>query len=94
MLGITADQLAAVYRTAFPVLYGYDTKRDYYDENGRLVPGDIVKKWLKDGDELRAEDRTATNESGYTYTYEPPFVLLDREADLREAHAYFSGLNH
>ena len=64
MLGITADQLAAVYRTAFPVLYGYDTKRDYYDENGRLVPGDIVKKWLKDGDELNVEDRTATNESG------------------------------
>ena len=92
MLEITADQLAAVYRTAFPVLYGYDTKRDYYDENGRLVPGDIVKKWLKDGDELSAEDRTATNESGYTYTYEPPFVLLDREADLREAHAYFSNL--
>ena len=92
MLGVTADQLAAVYRTAFPVLYGYDTKRDHYDANGRLVPSEIIREWKKRGDSLSEEERTATNASGNTYTYELPFVLLDREADLREAHDHFSAL--
>ena len=92
MLGVTADQLAAVYRTAFPVLYGYDTKRDYYDVNGRLVPGEIIREWKKRGDSLSEEERTATNAAGNTYTYELPFVLLDREADLRKAHDHFSAL--
>lgn len=92
MLEVSADQLATVYRTAFPVLYGYDTKRDYYDQNGRLVPGAIVKAWLKGGDKLDVADRTAANASENTYTYAPPFVLLDREADLRQAHGYFTDL--
>ncbi len=92
MLGVSADQLATVYRTAFPVLYGYDTKRDHYDQNGRLVPGPIVKAWQKDGDTLSSEDLTDTNESGNTYTYSPPFELLGRETDLRQAHGYFTEL--
>ena len=92
MLGVTADELATVYRTAFPVLYGYDKNRDYYDLNGRLVPGDVVKAWQKSGDATPVEELTATNASGNTYVYEPPFTTLDREADLREAHAYFTSL--
>src|SRR5699024_9041193 len=38
MLGVTADELCSIYRTQFPVLYKYDTQRDHYDLNGRLVP--------------------------------------------------------
>lgn len=32
---------------------------------------------------------TATNQAGNAYTYEPPFVLLDREADMRAAYSEF-----
>ena len=35
------------------------------------------------------EERTATNQAGNTYTYELPFVTLDREADMRQAYAHF-----
>lgn len=39
-LGVTIDELCAIYRTQFPVLRGYDRKRDFYDDEGRLVgPG-------------------------------------------------------
>ena len=36
-LEVSIDDLCTVYRTQFPVLYGYDRKRDHYDANGRLV---------------------------------------------------------
>jgi hypothetical protein len=52
--------------------------------------------WVRprsDEDALLAEgDRTATNPSGNTYTYDLPFVTLDREADMRHAHAHFTRL--
>jgi len=43
----------------------------------------------EEGDRLTAAERTATNPSGNTYTYELPFRLLDREADMRAAYAEF-----
>lgn len=89
MLGVTAEELCSIYRTQFPVLYGYDTKRDHYDTNGRLVPAEVLKKWQKLGDTASPEDLTATNAQGYTYTYAPPFVTLNREADMRAAYAEF-----
>jgi hypothetical protein len=92
MLGVTADELCTVYRTQFPVLYGYDTRRDHYDANGRLVPGQIVKSWKAKGDAITQAERTATNQAGNTYTYELPFTTLNREADMRQAHAHFTRL--
>ena len=92
-LGITADELCTVYRTQFPVLYGYDQGRGqgarWYDANGRLVPGDVLKAWEKLGDTASPEDLTATNAQGYTYEYVPPFITLDREEDMRTAYAEF-----
>ncbi len=89
MLGVSVDQLCALYRTQFAVLYGYD-RRDYvYDANGRLVPNSVLKVWRAKGALLSVEERTATNQAGNTYTYKPPFSLLDREADMREAYAEF-----
>ena len=89
MLGISADQLCTVYRTQFAVLYGYDHRDYIFDVNGRLVPNSILSMWRKKGERMSVEERTATNQAGNTYTYELPFRLLDREADMRAAYAEF-----
>jgi hypothetical protein len=89
MLGVTADELCTIYRTQFPVLYGYDQNRDFYDVNGRLVPNSVLTVWRKKGERISEAERTATNQAGNTYTYEPPFVTLDREHDMRVAYAEF-----
>jgi hypothetical protein len=89
VLGVTVDQLCTIYRTQFAVLYGYDHMDHLYDANGRLVPSEVRAAWRKKGDRLTVEERTATNQAGNTYTYEPPFRLLDREADMRVAYAEF-----
>jgi hypothetical protein len=91
-LGVTADELCSIYRTQFPVLHKYDRKVYYYDANGRLVPNSVLTVWRKKGDRITEEERTATNQAGYTYTYELPFVTLDREADMRQAYSHFERL--
>lgn len=92
MLGVTADELCTIYRTQFAVLYGYDRNVYYFDANGRLVPNSVLTVWRKKGDRITEEERTATNQAGNTYTYELPFVTLDREADMRQAYAHFERL--
>ena len=89
MLGVTADELCTIYRTQFPVLYGYDRHRDHYDANGRVVPNEVLVRWRKRGDRLSDDERTATSAAGNTYTYELPFQTLDREHDMRVAYAEF-----
>lgn len=88
-LGITADELCTIYRTQFPVLYGYDRREYLYDANGRLVPMPVQQVWRKKGDAISEEERTHTNAAGNRYLYELPFVNLDREADMRTAYAHF-----
>ncbi|MEV7989043.1 class I SAM-dependent DNA methyltransferase [Micromonospora sp. NPDC085948] len=90
-LGLTADELCSIYRTQFAVLRGYDRNVYFYDANGRLVPNSVLTVWRRKGDDrITAEERTATNQAGNTYTYELPFVTLDREADMRQAYAVFA----
>lgn len=88
MLGLDADELCTIYRTQFAVLHGYE-RANLYDVNGRLVPNAIAADYRKRGDRLSAEERTATNPAGNTYTYEFPFVTNDREIDMRQAYAHF-----
>jgi hypothetical protein len=88
-MGLPVDQLCTIYRTQFPVLYGYDHKAYTYDANGRAVPNAVLTVWRRKGDGTTDQERTATNASGNTYTYELPFVTLDREADMRTAYAEF-----
>ncbi|MEV4344992.1 class I SAM-dependent DNA methyltransferase [Actinoplanes sp. NPDC049596] len=88
-LGLTADELCSIYRTQFAVLRGYDRTVSLYDANGRLVPNSVLTAWRKRGERITVDERTATNQSGFTYTYELPFVTLDREADMRQAYAAF-----
>lgn len=89
MLGVTPDELCVVYRTQFPVLFGYDRNDYLYDANGRIVPNSVLAVWRKKGDRSTEEDRSATNQAGNTYTYQLPFVALDREADMRQAYTEF-----
>ena len=89
-LGVTADELVTIYRTQFPVLYGYDRNAYFYDRNGRRVPNNVLSEWRKKGDDLPPDDRIAEHPgSGSRYLYELPFRTLDREQDLRRAHAVF-----
>lgn len=89
-LGITADELCTIYRTQFAVLYGYDRNSYFYDANGRLVPSSVLTVWRQKGRAISEAERTATHPgSGIDYTYELPFVTLDREADMRQAYAHF-----
>ncbi|TFB67981.1 DNA methyltransferase [Cryobacterium sp. Hz9] len=87
-LGLTADELCTIYRTQFPVLYGYDRNSYFYDVNGRLVPNSVLRIWRSRGDQTTEDERT-TSSAGNMYTYELPFVTLDREADMRQAYAHF-----
>lgn len=91
-LGLSVDELATIYRTQFPVLYGYDQSRDYYDANGRLVPSSVLTVWRIKREKISTEERTASNQAGNTYTYELPFTALDREADMRQAYLHFEKL--
>ncbi|QJW35487.1 class I SAM-dependent DNA methyltransferase [Cellulosimicrobium protaetiae] len=92
-LGLTADELCTIYRTQFPVLYGYDRNRDHYDDNGRLVPNTVLTTWRKKGGNdgrFSEDDLTAVHPgSGVAYTYDLPFQTLDREAHMRQAYAEF-----
>jgi hypothetical protein len=89
-LDVTVDELCAVYRTQFPVLYGYDRNRYFYDANGRLVPAAIVANWRtrgRNGGQFAPEELKAVHpSSGVAYTYELPFATRDRERDLRVAY--------
>jgi hypothetical protein len=89
MLGLEADELCSIYRTQFAALQRFDRDVYIFDANGRVVPNSVLTMWRTKGDRITAEERTATNQASYTYTYELPFVTLDREADMRQAYAHF-----
>lgn len=90
MFGLSAEELCTLYRTQFPVLYGYDRTSHFFDAEGRAVPNKVLATWRQKGDAITQEERTAIHPgSGVSYTYELPFVTLDREADMRRAYAHF-----
>lgn len=89
VLDVPVDDLCAVYRTQFPVLYRYDHTKYFYDANGRKVPNSVLTLWRSRGEHISATERTATTADDHIYTYELPFVTLDREADMRRAYAHF-----
>ncbi|MDQ2707911.1 MAG: class I SAM-dependent DNA methyltransferase [Actinomycetota bacterium] len=77
MLGITAEELCAIYRTQFGVLRKYERVMQH-DKNGRQVPKDILKDYDRHGP--RAE----------LGRYELPFTPVDRESEMTLAHTTFS----
>ena len=91
-LGISVEELIALYRSQFSVVVRYDEKDHFYDANGRLVPAQVLQVWRRRREAISEEERTVTNASGNTYKYELPFRTLDREADMRQAYARFEQL--
>jgi hypothetical protein len=94
-LGITADELCTIYRTQFPVLYGYDRDRDRYDARGRLVPNSVLVTWRRrggNGGTFAEGGLTVDHDAGGApYDFVPPFTALDREAEIRRAYEAFRG---
>ena len=64
MLGITAEELATIYRTQFPVLQVYENAA-LYDNKGRLVPTDIAKAYRQRGTLLRSGPALAISRASH-----------------------------
>jgi hypothetical protein len=89
-LGVEVDDLVTIYRSRFPVLFGYETDT-YFDSMGRQIgrrrKGHLqsASVWRELIDHLEHPKRVAAP-SGY----DAPFYKADREAEYRQAHAVFS----
>ncbi|MEU2234618.1 class I SAM-dependent DNA methyltransferase [Streptomyces vietnamensis] len=90
-LGITSDQLVAIFNSRYPQLYDYETAT-YFDANGRKIAqdfntyghGQTKQDWLDFGAHLTDPANTPPP-AGYV----APFYKADREAEMRAAHAHF-----
>ncbi|WP_030856222.1 hypothetical protein [Streptomyces sp. NRRL S-37] len=90
-LGITADQLAAIYKSRFPVLSEYESGT-YFDTKGRKIAANHntygYNQTKQDYVDLLAHlenPETVPPPAGYS----APFYKVDREAEMRAAHAHF-----
>jgi hypothetical protein len=91
-LGITEEQLEAIYPARYPVLGDYE-ELTWFDATGRKIAGNwntfgtgqTKEHWeqFKSYDEDKARNLPP---DGYT----PPFYKADRIAEYRQAHAAFS----
>lgn len=90
-LGITADQLVAIFKSRYPILSDYEAET-YFDANGRKIArshntyghGQTKQDYLDLLDHL-ASPTTTPPPTGYT----APFYKADRETEMRAAHAHF-----
>ncbi|MEW1671038.1 class I SAM-dependent DNA methyltransferase [Streptomyces albidoflavus] len=90
-LGITADQLAAIFKSRYPQLYDYESAT-WFDANGRKIAADFntyghgqtKQDYLDLMTHLEDPERTPPPEG-----YQAPFYKADREAEMRAAHAHF-----
>ncbi|MFE1825173.1 class I SAM-dependent DNA methyltransferase [Streptomyces yangpuensis] len=90
-LGITADQLVAIYKSRYPVLSDYEAEM-YFDANGRKIArnhntyghGQTRETYPALLDHL---DNPASVPPPEGYT--APFYKADRETEMRAAHAHF-----
>lgn len=89
-LGLSADQLVAIFLSRYPVLAEYESQT-WFDVNGHKLAGNFnayghgqTKEHFR---QLMAhlEEGAAPPEG-----YEPPFYEADRPREMREAHAEFS----
>ncbi|MER5556202.1 class I SAM-dependent DNA methyltransferase [Streptomyces sp. NPDC002793] len=90
-LGISADQLIAIFKSRYPQLYDYESAT-YFDANGRKIAADFntyghgqTKQDYLDLLDHLASPATTPPPAGYT----APFYKADRETEMRAAHAHF-----
>lgn len=89
-LGLSADQLATIYLSRYPVLSDYEDVT-WFDANGRKIAGNFNTYGHGQTKEhfqqlvVHLED-DAPPPDGYT----PPFYKADRVSEMRLAHAVFS----
>ncbi|MFB7068578.1 class I SAM-dependent DNA methyltransferase [Streptomyces sp. NPDC056290] len=90
-LGITADQLVAIFKSRYPQLYDFESVT-FFDANGRKIAEDFNTyghgQTKQDWVELEAHLADPANippPAGYV----APFYKADREAEMRAAHAHF-----
>ncbi|MDT0401924.1 class I SAM-dependent DNA methyltransferase [Streptomyces edwardsiae] len=90
-LGISADQLVAIYKSRYPVLSDYESAT-YFDTSGRKIAANHntygYGQTKQDYIDLLAHlenPGTTPPPDGYT----APFYKADRETEMRAAHAHF-----
>ncbi|TQF01929.1 hypothetical protein E6W39_06170 [Kitasatospora acidiphila] len=90
-LGVSADALIAMYKARFPVLQDFESVM-WFDGNERKIAGNRYTfghgQSKEHYEQLQAHLATPSvvpPPAGYV----PPFHKVDREAEMREAHAYF-----
>ncbi|MGY5009947.1 hypothetical protein ACWCY6_17960 [Streptomyces sp. 900105755] len=90
-LGVDADALVAMYKARFPIMQDFDAVT-WCDAEGRRIAGSrhtYGHGQTKDHFEqlcAHLDGERKDPPDGYT----PPFYKANREAEMREAHAYFS----
>ncbi|MGW5880292.1 class I SAM-dependent DNA methyltransferase [Nocardiopsis terrae] len=92
-LGITSEQLVALYKSRYPIMRDYENSI-HFDANGRKIAknhntygyGQTKEDFLQLQKYLDKDDPTDTVPEGYS----APFYEADREREYREAHAYFT----
>ncbi|MGA5873585.1 DNA methyltransferase [Streptomyces cinereoruber] len=90
-LGVSADALAAMYKSRFPIMQDFDAVT-WFDANERKIAGDRytygfgqTKEHYEHFLAYLKKERPEPPE-GYT----APFYKANREEEMRAAHAYFS----
>jgi len=90
-LGIDADTLITMYRARLPITQGHDLVT-WFDANERKIAGDRYtyghgqeKKHYEQFLAYRKDEEKTPVPEGYTV----PFHKVDREQEMREAHAVF-----
>ncbi|MEW2446601.1 class I SAM-dependent DNA methyltransferase [Streptomyces parvulus] len=90
-LGITADQLVAIFKSRFPQLYDYESAT-WFDANGRKIAADFNTyghgQTKQDYLDLMAHLEDPEHIPP-PVGYQAPFYKADREVEMRAAHAHF-----
>ncbi|MFJ3795654.1 class I SAM-dependent DNA methyltransferase [Streptomyces sp. NPDC090088] len=90
-LGITAEQLVAIYKSRYPILADYESQM-YFDFAGRRISGNyrvFGQGQLKETYSLLLEHLSNPTVVPPPEGYQAPFYKADRETEMRAAHAHF-----
>ncbi|WP_432055307.1 class I SAM-dependent DNA methyltransferase [Streptomyces sp. bgisy022] len=90
-LGMTADQLIALYKSRYPILSDYESTM-YFDANGRKIAGNHNTYGFGQTKQNYVDMLAHLENPGNTSPpagYKAPFYKADREAEMRAAHAHF-----